>query len=217
MINIDEIKNTIICNDCLEVMKQLPDKCVDLVLTDPPYGIGIVENSNRLKSLGYRQFVNDDKVLDISDCLRVSKQQIVFGGNFFNLPISRGWICWDKQGGKQVDFGDCELIWTSYDKPMRIIRHIWDGFRRDSDYGLDRVHPSQKPTGLLEQIIKENTFVGDTILDPFLGSGTTAVACYRTRRNYIGIEISPEYCKIAEKRIQQEKDKLALFNGLEAS
>jgi len=234
MLNIDEIKNTIICGDCLEVMKQLPDKCVDLVLTDIPYGIGI-HNMNFVKSgakkigKAYRNDYTETGDWDvkpqqecIQEILRMSLNQIIFGGEHIQhyVESSRGWIIWDKRIDDKYknDFADCELAWTSFKKPARIFHYLWSGFLRgDNSVFEERFHPAQKPVALMQWCLENYSKEGDTILDPFLGSGTTAVACYRTRRNYIGIEISPEYCKIAEKRIQQEKDKLALFNGLEAS
>jgi site-specific DNA-methyltransferase (adenine-specific) len=231
MLNIDEIKNTIICGDCLEVMKQLPDKCVDLVLTDPPYGIGADKAQNaaakqRIKAdgkskagRGWRLYpeTNWDESIPteevFSQILRISRNQIIWGGNYFtkHLPASSGWMVWNKC---QRDFSlaDAELAWTSFDKAIRICDCSRGEALQDG-----RVHPTQKPLRLIRWCLDKRSKEGDTILDPFLGSGTTAVACYRTRRNYIGIEISPEYCKIAEKRIQEEKNKLALFNGLEAS
>jgi len=190
----------LIQGDCFKVLQKFETKSIDLVLTDPPYGISIVKKSNRLKQLNYDPIINDDKALDLSELLRVSKHQIIFGGNYFNLPISRGWIVWDKQGGKKIDFGDCELIWTSFNHPPRILTHIWDGFRRDSDKNIKRVHPAQKPTGLIKILLEKYSNVDDVVLDPFLGSGTTMVACQETGRNCIGIEIDPKYCEIVKKR-----------------
>jgi site-specific DNA-methyltransferase (adenine-specific) len=223
MLNIDEIKNTIICGDCLEVMKQLPDKCVDLVLTDPPYGRKITRKDNQFGSsshLSYRATGekwddNKPKMDYFVEIFRISKNQIIFGGNYFNMPLSEKWIVWDKQGGYKFDnpFSACELAWTSFSGVIEKYIYIQQGFV--SDTTDERFHPTQKPSELFVSILQDHSKEGDTVLDPFLGSGTTAVACYRTRRNYIGIEISPEYCKIAEKRIQEEKNKLALFNGLE--
>lgn len=206
--------NNIYLGDYLKLIWKIPDKSVDLILTDPPYGKNTVENSNRLQGLKYRPILNDNKMLDLSELMRVSKKQVIFGGNYFHLPISSGWIVWDKQGGKKIDFGDCELIWTSFEKPARIITHIWDGFRRDSEWGIKRIHPAQKPVELIQFLINTLSNEGDLILDPFLGSGTTAVACIRTGRQYIGMEIDRTYFEIAKKRIEEEKRqaKLRLFN-----
>ena len=190
----------LIQGDSFKVLSIMKDESVSLVITDPPYGINTVQKSDRFKELNYDLVINDDKTLDLSEVLRVSKNQIIFGGNFFKLPISRGWIVWDKQGGKTVDFGDCELIWTSFDKPIRIIRHIWDGFRRDSDKKLKRVHPSQKPTGLIKVLIEKFSNENDVILDPFIGSGSTIFACQDMKRSCIGIEIDPKYCDLIKKR-----------------
>lgn len=235
MLNIDDIKNTIICNDCLEVMKQLPDKCVDLVLTDPPYGIGFDTEKESMSAMlrvdGTQRICEkwsnpapkyypkgdwDNKPMSeeyFVEIKRISKNQIVWGGNYFSLPQTGGWLIWDK-GVVMPTLSKCELAWTSFLGHTEIIRYLWAGFRKEKPE--ERYHTTQKPVDVMLWCLSliDNA---EIVLDPFLGSGTTAVACYRTRRNYIGIEISPEYCKIAEKRIQQEKDKLALFNGLEAS
>jgi len=202
---------TIYYGDSYKIMPQFPDKGFNLLLTDPPYGISIVKKSGRLKQLKYRQFENDNKTLDLSFLFPLSKNQIIFGGNYFKLPISRGWIVWDKQGGKKVDYGDCELIWTSFDKVPRIITYIWDGFRRDGEKNIKRVHPTQKPVGLMEYLIKTHTNENDIILDPFMGSGTALVAACKLGRKAVGIEISEKYCEIAVKRIKKETDQMKLF------
>lgn len=205
--------NTIIQGDCLEVMKTFPDKSVDLILTDPPYGkmwtrgkngIGVDKKSNE----------NDKTLWDIKptkeifdEMMRVSKNQIIFGGQYFTdiLPPSNCWIVWDKRGnfprGKQIPFADCELAWTSFNKTIKKYTLVVQGFVNESKD--KRVHPTQKPTEVIKSILLDYSNEDDIVLDPFLGSGTTAVACKELKRNYIGIEISPEYCKIAEDRLRQ--------------
>ncbi len=196
----------IICGDCRKVMKgwDMSNCCI---ITDPPYGISIVENSGRLKDLGYQPIINDDKQQNINFLLKSSKGQIIFGGNYFQLPISRGWIIWDKQGGKitPFNFGECELVWTSFSFTPIIIKHIWDGWRRDSDKGIKRTHPTQKPTGLLEIIIKKFTKPNTIILDPFCGSGTTCVAAEMLGRRWIGIDVSKKWCELSRRRIEVAK------------
>lgn len=194
--------NKIICGDCLEVMKKLPDKCVDLVLTDPPYGIakkwvggkghgwgkarkeGEVRNEWDLEAPSQELF---------NEIIRVSKNQIIWGGNYFNLPASRCWLVWNKPE-RNFSLAEAELAWTSFDKVVR----VFDCHRSDTG----RVHPTQKPIKLMKWCIDKYSDENMTILDPFLGSGTTAVACKQLNRNFIGIEISPEYCKIAEERLK---------------
>jgi site-specific DNA-methyltransferase (adenine-specific) len=190
---------TIYHGDCRDILPSLPK--VDLMLTDPPYGINFVENSNRMQVLGYSGIQGDNETIDLTFLLRYSDNQIIFGGNYFNLPISSGWIIWDKQDGKQIDFGDAELIWTSFNEPIRIIKHIWDGFRRDSDRDIKREHPSQKPVGLISTLLLKREF--NVVLDPFMGSGTTLRAAKNLGRKAIGIEIEEKYCEIAAKRMAQ--------------
>ncbi len=213
--------NQIICGDCLEVMKGIPDKSVDLIVTDPPYGINIIGGSKSFGSIGgsksfgsiggsklvnvnkYKPIINDDIKIDFSEIFRVSKNQIIFGGNYFNLPISKGWIVWDKKKKNDWNdnFSDGEMAWTSFNRPLKIFRYLYMGCLQEGKREK-RVHPTQKPIELIKWILENYSNKNDIILDPFLGSGTTAVACKELGRKYIGIEISPEYCEIARNRIK---------------
>ena len=227
MLDIKDITNTIIQGDCLEVMKQMPDNCVDLVLTDPPYGIGIDKTmhsqggSQTGKSIApkqrYADTTWDSKTPDIKyfkEIQRVSVNQIIFGGNYFAdlLPASSCWLVWDKDNGDNL-YADCELAWTSFELAVRKFRWMWHGMIQEKmgDMKEKRVHPTQKPVGLMQQILEKYTEQGQTVLDCYSGSGSISVACEKMGRNYIGIEISPEYCKIARKRVQEAKDSMGLF------
>jgi site-specific DNA-methyltransferase (adenine-specific) len=195
--------NKIYCIDSLEFMKTLPDKCIDLVLTDPPYGINAHEGTGR----SLRKAVASGKIISGGDwdsktpeqeyfdeIFRISKYQVIFGGNYFNLPTSKSFIIWDK--GETMynrDFAECELAWVTPDKPAKIFKK--------SPTDLKRFHPTQKPLELFRWILKNYSKEGDIIFDPYLGSGTTAIACVMDNRNYIGCEISSDYVKIAEDRI----------------
>ena len=203
--------NKIYCMDCLEGLKKIPDNSVDLVLTDVPYCIGL-EKMN----LGYSITKNHNRDWDkygfpeevFNELKRISKNQIIFGGNYFKfLPVKRCWIIWDKRltDKNRDDYGDCELAWTSFDKPMRIFRCLWHGFLATKDTNeKNRVHPTQKPLKLFREIIQMFSNENMIIMDCFMGSGTTAVAAKQLGRRFIGFEINPEYCKIAEKRLAQE-------------
>jgi site-specific DNA-methyltransferase (adenine-specific) len=202
------MKNKIICGDCLEVMKEIPDKSIDLILTDPPYGI-----------TNYSwDIVKNEMYFD--EIHRVGKKIIIFGGNFMPLPKKDGWIIWDKMkeenptrreegDNKSNDF---EMIWTNFLSKNKIIRFLYNGNiqmfqgeKKKPDYKIGkRMFSSQKPIRLIERLVEEYSEPNQTILDPFLGSGTTALACQNTGRNFIGIEINPEYCKIAEQRLKQK-------------
>jgi DNA modification methylase len=205
--------------DCLEILPLLDDDSVDLVLTDPPYGIGV--NKMNLGGGGgvapHKHFQHDksetwdDKGFDIvgaSFCIRVSKEQILWGANHYAqyLPNSRGWLVWDKRGEMNGnDFADCELAWTSLEMPVRKLTHVWNGMLQQTGMKKEkRAHPTQKPTRLMEWCLN---FVpdADIVLDPFLGSGTTAVACKQLGRKCIGIELEKKYLDIAIERLRQEQ------------
>jgi len=221
---ISDMIDTVICGDCLEVMRGMDDNSVDLVLTDPPYGINVARNGSvgggsfRGKTQKFKPS-NWDSAIPSTECfkemLRVAKQCIIWGGNYFasSLPDSRCWLVWYKRDGlPDRTFADCELAWTSFDKNAKVYNIRWDGFIRDSKE-KKVAHPTQKPEQLFKRCLTDFTQEGDIILDPFFGSGTTGVAAVRMGRHFIGIDISPEYCKIAEKRIQEERDKYALFEA----
>ena len=212
MLKIEDIKNTIINADCLEIMKQLPDKCVDLVLTDPPYGIGAdkgVGGFGSSKTDNHYKDNWDNKTPDkevFDEILRVGKSVIIFGGQFFadKLPTNGHWIVWDKKGNIVFEnpFGDCELAWTNLDKKsVKKYVCIQQGFVSEE---RDRFHPTQKPVKLFGNIIKDYCPEGGVVLDCFMGSGTTALACKNLNRNFIGIEISEKYCEIAKQRLRQD-------------
>jgi len=206
--------NRVYCGDCLELMKEIPDKSIDLVLTDPPYGIlnscGWINQPG--KRIGKAPQIDYSVSFDwderpeketFDEIIRVSNNQIIFGGNYFPLPPSSCWIVWDRRNG-ECSFADCELAWTSFNTATRIFRYRWQGMlQEDMSHKEERVHPTQKPLKLIEWCLLKYSQPGDTILDPFLGSGTTAVACVKTGRNYIGIEKEPKYVEIALKRLEK--------------
>jgi len=213
--------------DCLEVMKSIPDGSVDAVITDPPYGISVATNYRERKRTAlaecnnYKPIEGDNKPFNPEPFLKY-KTVVLFGANYYaqRLPHSGGWIVWDKLNGlkskREIGFNDnsdCELIWTNKGNAARIISHMWMGAMKDSEQSERRVHPTQKPIALMAKLIQHCTNPGDTILDPFMGSGTTGVACVQTGRNFIGIEIDPDYFKIAEKRIKEAQQQPNLFHG----
>lgn len=211
----DDFLNKVIQGDCLEVMKQMPDKCVDLVVTDPPYGIAY-QGESRPNEKIYDKIENDNLEINYKELIRelqrIGKQVIIFGAeNFYqDLPYKGRWICWDKRSEKlenEVLGSPFELAWTDKETGYyRLYRVIHGGFINAdrAEIGQARVHPTQKPVRLMGKIIVDYTSEDEIILDPFLGSGTTAVAAKLLKRNYIGIEISEKYCKIAEERLRQE-------------
>jgi DNA modification methylase len=143
-----------------------------------------------------------------NEILRVSKNAIIFGGNFFAdlLPLGKHWIVWDKKGDVKFKnpYSDCELLWTNF-KKNTVKKYVFkqQGFITDSKD--KRVHPTQKPSELIELLLKD--YGGDTILDPFMGSGTVGVACKRLKRNFLGIELDPKYFELAKAWIENEVER----------
>jgi len=193
----DDFVNQIICGDCLTVMKQIPDGAVDLVLTDPPYGLNNKMNGGTWGiKYGRGDMQKWDYLLEqhsFDEIRRLGQTKIIWGANNYAVPPSRCWLVWEKP--KCPTLSDCELAWTNIDAPSKSKYYN----RSASSCG----HPTQKPLDLMRWCI---SLVPDAkiILDPFLGSGTTAVAAKQLGRKYIGIEINMDYCKIAEDRLRQE-------------
>lgn len=211
-----DMLNKIILDDCLDVMKGMPDKCVDLVLTDPPYGIGIDGQKKQIcKNPKHNRKFHEQKDWDSSipskeyfdEILRISKNAIIWGGNYFNeyLPQGfKGWIIWDK-GQHGLTMSDAEIAYSNFDKPTRVFIYNRVELLKDNTF-----HPTQKPLALFADIVRNYSKENDIIFDPFIGSGTTAVACIANNRQFIGIEKDPDYHRLATERV--EKEKLNLFN-----
>ena len=201
------------CDDCINIMRAMPDKSVDLCLTDPPYGIGMDKGFNGwcgAKSKKYDDQWDKERPNKeyFDEMLRVSKNLIIFGGNYFAdlLPPATKWIVWDKKCGIKFNnpFSDAELLWTSFPGGTKIEYFLQQGFVKQSDD--IRYHPTQKPTELIQRLLCAYSKPGETILDCFMGSGSTGVACVREKRNFIGIEREEKYYIISKKRIEEELD-----------
>ena len=208
-----ELINQVTWGDCLEGMKLVPDKSIDLILTDPPYGIGEAAGSNRSRSklarakdygnLEWDNATPNDVIFE--EMKRVSKNQIIFGGNYFAaiLGNSSCWIVWDKDN--TGDFADCELAWTSFKTAVRKFKFRWNGMLQENMKHKEiRYHPTQKPVELMRWILENYSKPTDLICDPFMGSWTTARACKDLGRNFIGFELEEDYCKIGEERLRQQ-------------
>lgn len=197
--------------DCLDIMPMLPR--VDLVLTDPPYGIAYDRNIKHIGEVKNNIVLGDDKPFDPKPLL-IFKSLIIWGGNYFasKLPDSKTWIVWEKtlidtsKSGQTADF---ELAWSNCIGRSRIFRNLWAGCYRSSET-REYYHPTQKPISLMVWCLSLGKW--NLILDSYLGSGTTAVACERLGRRWIGIEIEEKYCAIAKKRIEKERQQLKLFS-----
>lgn len=195
--------------DCAEILPTLGK--VDAVVTDPPYGIGEAagKNKSRTNLAAAKDYGNqswDDEpasIKTIRDLRHISNHQIIFGGNYFELPPANCWLVWDKLNGAN-DFADCELAWTNLDKAVRRIKYRWAGMlQQDMKNKEERVHPTQKPIEVMRWCIGHLPEGSDLILDPYMGSGTTGVACVKMGRKFIGIERESTHFESACKRINE--------------
>ena len=197
---------TLYLGDCRDILPTLAP--VDLVLTDPPYGIGEAAGKNKSRGLmavskdyGDDQWDNEPPPDDLIDAVRAKGgYQIMFGGNYFTLPPSSCWLVWDKDNGA-TDFADCELAWTNLPQAVRRLKFRWQGMLQENMGAKElREHPTQKPVPVMRWALGQAKGV-QTVLDPFMGSGTTGVACVEMDKTFIGIEREAKYFDIACKRI----------------
>lgn len=205
------VGSTVILGDCVEVMKGFADNQFDLAVVDPPYGINIADWDNEIPCEEYWK-----------ELFRASKNQIAFGGNYFNLPPTRGWVVWDKterqhKWRKDKDCDDFEMIWTSFDQKAKMLRFTdfgnTAGFngKLKVDYSFTgKIHPTQKHISIYEWIFKEYAKAGDFILDTHLGSGSSRIAADKAGLDFTGIEIDKEYFDLSEKRFKQYKSQLRI-------
>jgi site-specific DNA-methyltransferase (adenine-specific) len=201
--------------DCMEGMKGFPDKHFDLAIVDPPYGIDINMNMGRRagKAKSHKDKSWDKQIPDgeyFEELFRVSKNQIVWGGNYFPLPLTKAWIFWDKMVPDGVSFADGELAWTSFDKTLVTARIQYTGFN-----GLDnggKIHPTQKPIKLYKWLLKRYTQTGFKILDTHLGGGSHRLAAYELGLDFTAYEIDKDYFDAQEKRFKQHISQLTLFS-----
>lgn len=191
--------------DCIEYMKTCEDKKFKLAIVDPPYGIDIAHWDKETPTDEYWK-----------ELFRVSENQIVWGGNYFNLPIRRGWICWDKSVIKagylgKREFDEFELAWTSFDCKCKMVRFSdignmsgFDGKLKINYTMKPKIHPTQKHIKLYDWILKEFATVGDNILDTHLGSGSSAISAYKNDFDFVGCEINQEYFNKMMNRYKEE-------------
>lgn len=211
----------LILGDCRAVVPLIERP--DAVVADPPYGIEFSRGSGGGGFGGKVRYTSipdelpviqgDREPFDPSWILAMGLPTILWGANHYadRLPPSSRWLIWDKRRGTAVnDFADCEMAWTNIGGPARVLPHMWNGGLRDSEKGIPRVHKTQKAIAVMEWCLG---FLPDarTILDPFMGSGTTLVACQRLGRMGTGIEIDPEYFDIACKRVDEAARQKDLF------
>jgi len=200
---------TIYHADCADVMPLVPPETVDLLLTDPPYGIGWVGPAVRGKTRGRYNGTRVHGDLDQFDprsFLRYGRVAM-WGADHFSSALPDGsWLVWDKTGGGKVKgalgLGHAELMWHNCGGPVKVYSHLWMGYNRASEHSTS-YHPTQKPVSLMRWIVDRWTEPGDLVFDPFMGSGPIARACLDLGRRYVGVEIVEEYCQTAVDRLGQ--------------
>jgi site-specific DNA-methyltransferase (adenine-specific) len=201
--------------DNMELMARYEDNYFDLAIVDPPYGINASEmtmgsGKNKKYSKGKKWDNKTPEQKYFNELIRVSKNQIIWGGNYFTdkLKPSRCYIFWDKGINGDCDFADGELAWCSFDKVLRIAPIRYKGF-----LGADkiRIHPTQKPIRLYEWLLMNYANEGDKILDTHLGSGSIALACHNLGYDLTACELDKDYYEKAMKRIQEHKQQIRMF------
>lgn len=217
-------ENVVYNCDCLQLMKEMERQGIvaDWLIADPPYGIGVCGNiggEGACKNNEYTQKDWDNQRLskEYFDLMfKVSKNQIIFGANYYldYLKPTRAFLCWDKRidDNDRNNFADCEYMWCNVGQ-ARVFRYQFKGMiQKDMKNKDERFHPTQKPTQLIIQLLNYYTKEGDLILDPFMGSFTTAVACHKMQRRYIGAELDKEYFDKGTERLNKIKSQISMFD-----
>ena len=207
--------------DCMEGMKQFPDKYFELAIVDPPYGIDVIKsdtvggnNLGKAKVYGAKKW--DEQPPNeqyFKELQRVSKNQIIWGANHFisKIPFdSSCWVVWDKENSG--NFADCELAWTSFHTAVRKFKYRWNGMLQENMKNKEiRIHPTQKPVALYKWLLKNYAKPGDKILDTHVGSASSLIACYEYGFDFIGFEIDKDYYEAAQKRLQAVMSQVSMF------
>lgn len=193
--------------DCMEGMKEFPDKYFELAICDPPYGIDI-NSSGRLGHYGGKGKKWDEHIPDndyFNELFRVSQNQIIWGGNYFNLPPTRCFVIWDKKQPENVSFASCELAWTSFEASAKTF------YMSPMNVPDERIHPTQKPVKLYGWLLNKYAHEGDKILDTHVGSASSLIACYNYKFDFIGFEIDEDYYEAAQKRMNAVMAQVSMF------
>ena len=201
--------------DCMIMMARYPDDYFEFAIVDPEYGIDIDNNKKgnfvmtKHKSKGWDKKPPPSKYF--KELFRVSKKQIIWGGNYFPLPLKKGWICWDKVNPLKGKFSDFELAWTSFLNCDRIYKQEWIGFGRKFVEKNPSIHPTQKPVKLYEWILMNYAKEGDKILDTHRGSASLDIACHNLGYDLVTCEIDTDYFNDGNKRLKQHQQQLTMF------
>jgi len=195
--------------DCLEAMRQMPDKAFDLAICDPPYGININTSGRLVKERGWAYKDWDSappSAQYFAELRRVSANQIIWGGNYFELGPTRCYLIWDKEQPEGVSFASAELAWTSFNQSTKTWYHRAIG-------GEKRIHPTQKPVALYRWLLTNYAKPGDTILDTHLGSGSSRIAAYDLGFDFTGYELDKDYFEAQEQRFANHIAQARLFDA----
>jgi site-specific DNA-methyltransferase (adenine-specific) len=211
------------CMDCMDLMREMPDKAFDLAIVDPPYGIGVMRKEGKAEKRGTQKASRRDygvKEWDnekpnykwYSELFRVSKNQIIWGANHLgNMHPSPCWVVWDKLNGDN-GYADCELAWTSFPSAVRRFSFRWAGMLQGNMAEKEtRIHPTQKPVALYRWLLHNYAKPGDRILDTHLGSMSIAIACHYAGCHLTGCELDPDYFTSAVKRVKRETAQRDMF------
>ena len=198
--------------DCMEMMKEFPDGHFDLAIVDPPYGIGMSGGQVGYKGINNLARKDWDNAIpcpeSFQELKRASRNQIIWGGNYFHVPPSRCWVIWDKgEGFQNRSYAEAELAWTSFDANVYKIKR--DPLANGDYHG--KIHPTQKPIFLYQQLLQRYSEPGHRILDTHLGSGSHAIACHYFFAQLTASEIDPDYFREASARIKRETAQQTLF------
>lgn len=205
MIKID--KATLHNCDCMELLKATPDKFYDLTIVDPPYGIDI-NSSGRLGHYGGKGKVWDNTIPNddyFYELMRISKNQIIWGANYFGLPATRCFLIWDKQQPESVSFASCEYAWTNFEQSAKTY------YQRPQNADIERIHPTQKPVKLYEWLLTNYAKTGDKILDTHLGSMSSVIACLNLGYEITGCELDKDYFQAGINRVKQSQKQQRMF------
>ena len=211
--------------DCMDLMRETPDKFYDLCICDPPYGIGEDGRKTEGRCVPSAKWKNpkpkpykhgnwDNYPPDLeyfNELIRVSKNQIIWGANYFisRIPFdSSCWVIWDKLNGGS-DQADCEIAWTSFKTAIRKFEYLWSGFKMQNYE--NKIHPTQKPVQLYKWLLKNYAKQGDRILDTHLGSGSSAIAAFDGGFDFVGCEIDADYYTAAKRRFEYHRMQLKLL------
>lgn len=184
--------------DCVEAMKEFPDKYFELAIVDPEYGIGIGNSPRLVTDKGLKAKAWDDKPVDMNfftELFRVSKNQIIWGGNYYEIGITNHCIVWDKKQPEDLSFGMFDFAWTSFDKPNKIFRYSVLNEK-------EKIHPTQKPVALYRWLLHNYAKEGDKILDSHLGSGSSRIAAHQMGFDFTSYELDRDYFEAQEKRFK---------------